>query len=112
MTTGMTIANDEYYYTSDDLTTKQKNPMFGKVEPVMLSHLTDATDWGPAAASDRFADMVEMGHLNGRTDPEMFVADQPSNEWMFNDDQIKYKIRHEYAGAVIDYRSGYKGIVA
>jgi hypothetical protein len=56
-------------------------------------------------------DVVEMGYLNGREEPEMFVADSPQSEQVFVADKIRNKIRHEYAGAVIDFRTGYKAEV-
>jgi hypothetical protein len=105
------IANEDSYYTSNDLTTKVPNPLKGKVSAAIIPMLSDATDWGmlmPVSAGD----MVEMGYLNGRQEPEMFVADQPSNETVFTGDKIRYKIRHEYAGAVVDFRTGYKAVVA
>jgi hypothetical protein len=111
MTTIEQIATEDYYYTgAADLTTKTPNPLRGKVNPVVLSLLTDTDDWGmilPPAV----ADVVEMGYLNGREEPEMFVADSPQSEQIFMADKVRYKIRHEYAGAVIDFRPGYKAVV-
>lgn len=110
MTTAEQIVNDDYYYASNDLTTKTRNPMKGKIRGQMVSLLTDANDWGlllPPSA----VDTVEMGYLNGRQEPEMFLADSPQAEQVFVADKIRYKIRHEYAGTVVDYRSGYKAIV-
>lgn len=109
--TGESIVNDEFYYSSNDLTTKTRNPLKGKIAGAQVSLLTDLTDWGllmPASA----VDIVEMGYLNGRQEPEMFVADTPQSEQVFVADKIRHKIRHEYAGAVIDYRSGTKQVVA
>lgn len=111
LATGESVVNDDDYYTSNDLTTKTRNPMKGKVNGAMITLLTDATDWGmlmPPAV----ADMIEMGYLNGRQEPEMFVADMPQSEQVFVADKIRHKIRHEYAGAVVDFRSGYKAVVA
>ena len=110
MATGDQIVNDEFYYSANDLTTKVRNSLKGKITGAMVSLLTDANDWGllmPPSA----VDMVEMGYLNGRQEPEMFVADTPQSEQVFVADKIRHKIRHEYAGAVIDFRSGYKGVV-
>ena len=41
----------------------------------------------------------------------MFVADSPQSEQVFVADKIRHKIRHEYAGAVVAYQSGYKAVV-
>jgi hypothetical protein len=105
------IANDDFYYSSNDLTTKVSNVLKGKVNPVVNPLFTDVNDWG-LLLPPQLIDMVEMGYLNGREDPEMFVADMPQSEQVFVADKIRHKIRHEYAGAVIDFRSGYKAVVA
>jgi hypothetical protein len=105
------IANDEFYFTANDLTTKIRNALAGKVNAVINPLLTDATDWG-LILPPTVADIVEMGYLNGREEPELFLADSPQAEQVFIADKTRYKIRHEYAGAVIDYRTGYKAVVA
>ena len=108
--TGEKIATEDFYYTTNDLTTKVPNPLKGKVTPVMLSLLTDASDWY-MILPPALVDIVEMGYLNGRQEPEMFVADAPDAEHVLKQDRIIYKIRHEYDGTVVDWRSGYKGAV-
>lgn len=111
MATAESIVNDDDYYASNDLTAKTRNPLKGKITGAQVPLLTDATDWGiimPPAVID----CVEMGYMDGREEPEMFVADQPSSEQVFVADKIRYKGRHRYAGTVVDYRSGYKAVVA
>lgn len=110
MATIQKIATEEFYYTANDLTTKVPNPLANKVNPVLCPLLTDTTDWG-LLLPPSLVDIVEMGYLNGRTDPELFVADTPQSEQVFIADKIRHKIRHEYAGAVVDFRSGYKSEV-
>ncbi|HCU69855.1 MAG TPA: hypothetical protein DGF30_11715 [Desulfomicrobium sp.] len=109
--TGEKIATEDFYYTANDLTTKLPNPLKGKVIAKMISLLTDATDWGLLLPPE-VADMVEMGYLNGRQEPEFFLNDSPQGEQVFVADKIRYKVRHEYGGAVVDFRSGYKAVVA
>ncbi|MGD0020822.1 MAG: hypothetical protein ABSC54_00820 [Smithellaceae bacterium] len=104
------IATEQFYYSANDLTTKLPNPLAGKINAVVLSLLTDANDWY-LILPPNVCDIIEMGYLNGREDPELFVADMPQSEQVFVADKIRHKIRHEYAGAVIDYRSGYKASV-
>ena len=111
METGETIVNDDYYYASNDLTDKTRNPLKGKISGQMVSLLSDDTDWGLIMPPNE-VDILEMGYLKGREEPEVFVADQPSSEQMFVADKVRYKYRHEYGGAVIDYRGGYKAVVA
>ncbi len=107
METIQKIATEEFYYSSNDLTAKVPNPLANRVNPVICALLTDTNDWGMVLPPN-VADVVEMGYLNGRTEPELFVADMPQSEQVFMADKIRHKIRHEYAGAVIDFRSGYK----
>jgi hypothetical protein len=104
------IATEQFYYSANDLTTKLPNPLAGKINPVVNSLFTDANDWY-LTLPPNVADIIEMGYLNGREDPELFVADMPQSEQVFVADKIRHKIRHEYAGAVIDFRSGYKASV-
>ena len=110
MSTGETIVGEEYYYASNDLTTKTKNPLYGKIAGAMPALLTDANDWG-MLMPPALIDMVEMGYLNGRQEPEMFAADTPQSEQVFVADKIRHKVRHEYAGAIVDFRSAYKAEV-
>jgi hypothetical protein len=39
------------------------------------------------------------------------VADTPTSEQVFVADKIRHKVRHEYAGAPIDYVGAYKAVV-
>ena len=106
------IEKEEFYYSTNDLTDKIPNPLVNRVKGHTLSLLAaDANDWGMFLPAN-VIDMVEMGYLNGRQEPEMFVADTPQSEQVFVADKVRYKIRHEYAGAAIDFRGGYKAEVA
>lgn len=106
------IEKEEFYYSTNDLTTKLPNPLFGEVKGHTLSLLSgDANDWFMLLPPE-IVELIEMGYLNGRQEPEMFVADSPQSEQVFVADKIRHKIRHEYAGTPIDYRGGYKGAVA
>ncbi|MBW2606128.1 MAG: hypothetical protein JRD05_00685 [Deltaproteobacteria bacterium] len=105
------IEKEEFYYSSNDLTTKLPNPLVNRVKGHTLSMLAgDANDWLMLLPPNAI-DMIEMGYLNGREEPEMFVADTPQSEQVFVADKVRYKIRHEYAGAAIDYRGSYKAEV-
>lgn len=72
---------------------------------------TDANDWCTAADP---ADIpgIEVGFLDGREEPELFVQDTPNVGSMFAADKLTYKIRHIYGGAVTDYRAFTKAVVA
>ncbi|MCE5212985.1 MAG: hypothetical protein LLG40_15695 [Deltaproteobacteria bacterium] len=110
MTTIDQIANDDDYFTSNDLTTKTRNGLKGKVNGVVNSLFTDVNNWVMLLPPE-VIDLIEMGYLNGKEEPELLVADGVQAEQVFVADKIRYKIRHEYAGANIDYRGGYGAIV-
>lgn len=72
---------------------------------------TDANDWA-ASADTLDIPSIEIGFLDGREEPELFLQDSPTVGSLFNNDSITYKIRHVYGGAVTDYRGLYKAVVA
>jgi len=105
------IEKEEFYYSTNDLTDKLPNPLLGLIKGHALSLLSaDANDWYMTVPPE-VAELVEMGYLNGREEPEFFVADSPQSEQVFVADKIRHKIRHEYAGAPIDYVGSYKAAV-
>lgn len=53
---------------------------------------------------------IEIGFLDGKEEPELFVQDLPTVGSMFSNDKLTYKIRHIYGGAVVDFR-GFQGNV-
>ncbi len=72
---------------------------------------TDANDWGMIAdAAD--VELLEAAYINGRREPEFFVADNPVVGQMFVADKIQYKSRHEYEFEIADYRGFDKSVVA
>jgi hypothetical protein len=105
------IETEEFYYTgADDITTKVPNPLKGRVKGHYLPLLTDTNDWCMLVPPN-LIELLEMGYLNGREEPEYFVADTPQAEQVFVADKIRHKIRHEYGGTPIDYRGAYKAEV-
>lgn len=69
----------------------------------VVTHLTDTNDWFACAGVDQ-TPQIEIGFLDGREDPELFVADMPNSDSLFASDKIDYKLRHPYGGAVLDFR--------
>ncbi len=92
------------------------NPHAGKFgqnhENIITNPLfTDANDWGMIAdAAD--VELLEAAYINGRREPEFFVADNPVVGQMFVADKIQYKSRHEYEFEIADYRGFDKSVVA
>lgn len=80
-------------------------------EVIAIPYWTDANDWA-VATDPRQCPTIEIGFLNGREEPELFVQDSPTVGSLFSNDQVTYKIRHIYSGAVMDFRGLYKAVVA
>jgi hypothetical protein len=85
------------------------NPMLGYVTPIVSPQLTNATQWF-LISDPREIDTIEIGFVGGQVNPMLFIQDQPLFGINFTQDAITYKIRHEYGGAVVDYRGLYRGV--
>lgn len=77
----------------------------------VVPHWTDANNWYATADKSQIP-LIELGFFNGQEEPELFVQDNPTQGSLFTNDQIKYKIRHIYSGAVVDFRGFDGSIVA
>lgn len=101
--------------TSDKVTASANNdPNFIKklnLETIVVEYWTDVNNYWVTASVDQ-APMLEVGFLDGQETPELFVADNPTVGSMFSNDQLTWKIRHIYGGAVMDFRPFSAGIVA
>ncbi|MCS7257291.1 MAG: hypothetical protein NZ562_11790, partial [Thermomicrobium sp.] len=78
---------------------------------VVVDYLTDANDWY-AFADPENVPILEVGFLNGREEPELFVQDMGNVGSMFNADKVTYKIRHIWGIGILDHRGAYKNAVA
>ena len=76
-----------------------------------MTHTTDTNNWFVAAGIDQ-AEQIELGFLDGNENPEIMVADNPTEGSVFSADKTRFKIRHIYGGDVVDFRGLYGGIVA
>lgn len=84
------------------------NPMLGYCEVVVAPQIASTTYW-VAVADPRVIDTIEIGFVGGQMNPQLFIQDQPLFGNNFTNDVITYKVRHEYGGAVVDYRGFYLG---
>jgi len=90
--------------------------MMGYAEPIISPQLSN-TSAGPAntttlwiaVADPRVVDTVEVGFVGGQANPVLLIQDMPLYGLNFTQDTISYKVRHEYGGAVVDYRGFYLG---
>ena len=85
------------------------NVMLGYVQPIVSPQLTSTTQWF-MVADPREVDTIEVGFVGGIVNPQLFVQDSPLLGMNFSQDIISYKCRHEYGGAILDFRSLYRGI--
>lgn len=75
-------------------------------EIIPVSYWTDATDWVTLADPNRLP-VLEIGFLDGKEEPELFVQDSPTQGSLFSNDKVTYKIRHIYGGnTLVDAEKG------
>ncbi|HLG72832.1 MAG TPA: hypothetical protein VK009_20630 [Chloroflexota bacterium] len=84
------------------------NPVMGYCEVIVSPQLSNTAEWY-LIADPRMVDTVEIGFVGGQVNPVLLVQDQPLFGLNFTQDVISYKVRHEYGGAVVDYRGFYSG---
>ncbi|MBI4250998.1 MAG: hypothetical protein HY618_00930 [Candidatus Tectomicrobia bacterium] len=104
------LANTVKVVTGQDATMKNWPNALG-IEAILVPEYTDANDWF-LVADPRLMDTIEIGFLDGQEEPELFVEDNESAGSPFNADKLRYKIRHIYGGAVLDFRGFYRGAPA
>ena len=92
--------------TNNDKTFQQTWNM----EVIPVWYWTDANDWC-TFADPMDIPTIEIGFLDGREEPEVFVQDVPNVGSLFSNDAITYKIRHIYGGAITDFRGTTKAVV-
>ncbi len=88
----------------------EPNMFQGGYEVIVIDDWTNAADWF-AFANPQDTPILEVGFLNGREEPELFVQDQPTVGSMFTADKITYKIRHIYGAVNLDHRGVYRNDV-
>lgn len=96
-------------------TLNNDNPHRGRFgangENIIVNPLfTDPNDY-VVFANPADVDTIEVKFLNGQEEPELFIADMPTVGQMFTGDKLQYKVRHEYGGAVTDFRGAVKSVV-
>jgi hypothetical protein len=71
---------------------------------------TDTNDWCTVADPNDIP-TIEIGFLDGKEEPELFVQDNPTVGSLFTNDKLTWKIRHIYGGNVLDFRGLTKAVV-
>ena len=72
---------------------------------------SDTNNWY-AVTDSAFLDLIELGFVEGREEPVILLQDQPTIGNVFARDNITYKVRHEYGGALMDFRGFVGSLVA
>lgn len=80
------------------------------LEVIRVAYWTDANDWATMADPNRIP-TIEIGFLDGNEEPEL-LQEAANSGSDFTNDQIRWKLRHIYGGAVIDFISAHKNEVA
>ena len=88
------------------------NALRDSFDPIVSPYLRGDENNYYASANPSDVEGIEVGFLNGREDPEILVQDQPTVGNVFIYDTIRYKVRHEYGGAVVDFRAFAGAIVS
>jgi hypothetical protein len=80
------------------------------MDPVVVDYWTDATDWF-VVADPNDCPTIEVGFLDGKVDPELFMQDDPSVGSVFTADKVTWKIRHIHGLTVVDHRAFQRMVV-
>jgi hypothetical protein len=73
--------------------------------------LADTNDWYYGAQQET-APFLEIGFLDGISQPQIFLANQPTVGTQFTADELQYKTKFVFNGAPIDFRGVGKSVVA
>ncbi|HEX4039070.1 MAG TPA: hypothetical protein VHX37_13500 [Acidobacteriaceae bacterium] len=78
---------------------------------IVNEKLTDVTDWYYGTQQNN-APFIEIGFLDGIENPQIFLANQPTIGTQFTMDELQYKVKMVFAGAIVDFRGVGKNVVA
>jgi hypothetical protein len=78
---------------------------------IVNEKLADTNDWYYGTRQEN-APFLEIGFLDGIEQPQIFLANQPTVGTQFTADELQYKVKMVFAGAIIDFRGVGKNVVA
>jgi hypothetical protein len=78
------------------------------IEPIVVDYYTDANDWY-ATCDPADHPLIEVGFMDGKVDPELFMQDDPTVGSVFSADKVTWKLRHIYGLTAVDYRGFQRG---
>ncbi|WP_339859123.1 hypothetical protein [Pseudohongiella acticola] len=76
-----------------------------------VPYWTDVSDWALIGDPTEHP-TIEVGFMDGKQEPEMFIQDSPTAGSMFTNDMVTYKIRHIYGGSASSWQNMRKHVVA
>jgi hypothetical protein len=77
----------------------------------VVERFTDTNDWYYGTDTS-LAPFMEIGFLDGKQQPEIFLANQPTVGTQFSADQLQYKVKFVWGGTMTDYRGVGKNVNA
>ena len=80
------------------------------IEVLPVWYWTDPNDWVLATSPDQYP-CIQVAFVDGKEEPELFVAEDPSVGQVFSRDAAVWKVRHAYGGRLFDYRGFFKSVV-
>lgn len=114
------INNSQNYNPGPGLA--QANPFYlrfgpagtGKMSPpgiIVNELLTDTNDWY-YGVDGKDVPIVEVAYIDGLSTPQILLADMPTQGTQFTNDQVQYKVKFPFGGAILDFRGVGKQVVA
>jgi hypothetical protein len=113
------INNAQFYNPGQGI--QQPNPFYlrfgpagtGKQAPpgvIVNELLTDTNDWYYGVDTSDVP-IFEIGYIDGVSTPQIFLADLQTQGTQFTNDQIQYKAKFPFGGAILDFRGAGKSVV-
>lgn len=88
------------------------NPNFNAVQVIAVPYLSGDTNNWYLVADPSEQPAIEIGFVNDQQEPEILLQDDPTVGEVFTRERITWKVRHEYGGAIADFRPAQGNIVA
>ena len=78
----------------------------GRIKPIVLpsQYFRGLQNSYLLVSDPKTIECAQIAFLNNRQEPEILVQDTPQVGYVFTGDNITYKIRHEYGGAMLDWK--------
>jgi hypothetical protein len=100
---------------------QQPNPFYlrfgpagtGRMSPpgiIINELLADANDWYYGVDSTQIP-ILEVAYMDGISTPQILLADLATQGTQFTNDQVQYKVKFPFGGAILDFRGAAKNVV-